>query len=68
MTQLPKWAVVALTVLLAGAAVVAIFSSYRRLQTDRQARKMLDQGKLQLGLSKADTEAIVAEIRRSAGK
>lgn len=62
MMQLPKWAIIALCLLIALACVLAIYAAIRKIKTDQSAREGLLTGKLQLSISPTDMAQLSQNI------
>ncbi len=62
---IPRWALIGLLSLIALACCASLYVASRRFKTDRAARRLLEQGKLQITVSPQDIKKVADNIRNA---
>ena len=62
---IPRWALIGLLSLVALACCASLYVALRRFKTDRAARHLLEQGKLQITVSSRDIQKVADNIRNN---
>lgn len=63
--NIPRWALYSILSLVALACIVSLGVSTRQYQTDRKARRLLEQGKLRITISQEDIKKVAENVRNA---